>query len=282
MERARSRVLEVVRSVRSIRPDEVAAPLRDANPGMLEGFRRLTELRESDPGALDRLVEIVTIFEPGVQERLDRVGEALPDKRFRSMREVLAKRNYRRVHSAALGGGAAAMWSFGREPEAMWIHGNAAGLLTMLACQDDPELRDRAFAAGLLHHIGRVALIAAGGTSDDPALMDEPLYVEAVGRAVVKSLGLPRELIETGTPCGIRPAEPTPLASLTGAACYVAHWFGFVDDTSGPPDPAPDARALDRVMRALAEAGGPEWVRARLGAPLVAAREGVVSAFEVA
>ncbi len=287
MERARAHVIEVMRAVRSIRPEQVAAPLRDANPGMLEGFRRLMTLRESDPAALDRLVEIVTIFEPRVQDRLDRVADALPDKRFRSMREVLAKRDYRRVHCAALGGGAAAMWSFGREPEAMWIHGNAAGLLTVLACQGDEDLRDEAFAAGLLHHIGRVALVAAptDGTDSppgDPPLSQEPLYAEAVGRAVLAKLQLPGRPVETAVPCGLRPAEPTSLALLANAACYVANRLGFVDEASGPPDPSPDAAALDRVTRALMDAGGPEWISARLGAPLVAAREGVASALQVA
>lgn len=282
MRAGRRAFLNHVRRVSTIEPAEVAAPFRRVDHRYLDGFRRLLGLRESDPDAIRQLTTILVAAEPDVAGRLERVDAGMDDHRFRSLQDVVARRSYRRIHSAALGAGAAIMWSFPRsESDRQWKHANATGVLAQLLGEHDPRLRDHAFAAGLLHDVGRFAQRRLEPEQATAASPYDAYYADAVGQALVEALGLPSWLRESLLPCGLPPHPADRLSVIVSASCAVANAHGLVGLD------AVDGRHVDRavwweVEQALDRAGGREWLEARTRGPLLAAREGLRAALAVA
>ena len=283
MQAGRRAFLDHVRRVSAIEPAVVTAPFRSVDDRYLDGFRRLLGLQESDPDAIRQLTTILVAAEPDVAGRLERVDAGMDDHLFRSLQEVVARRSYRRIHSAALGAGAAIMWSFpGSESDRQWKHANATGVLAQLLVEHDPYLRDRAFAAALLHDLGRFAQRRLEREeAHTAALPYDAYYADAVGKAIVGALGLPAWLRESLVPCGLPPHPSDRLAVIVSASCAVANAHGLagLDAVDGRHV---DPELSSKVEQALDRAGGREWLEARIHGPLLAARAGLRAALAVA
>jgi hypothetical protein len=294
--RSLARLRRLIRANKALHPTTAAAPFLRADAITLRSFQRLVDLRESSPDHLDQLATLIAAGDPRGGERLNHVAEAIPDHVFHSVREAIARRGYRRVHSAALGAGAVILWSFpGDATEQHWRHGNAAALLALLACAEDRVLRDRAFAAGLLHDLGRFSCEQASTTpapngSDllsavAPEGLDEGEYAyvaEQVGRATAQGLSLPAWLPSALVPCCLRAPYGDELASAVSAACVVANEVGIGTASTTLDEAAPDPAHLERIRHELDAVGGRSWLEERMRGPLVAAEEGIGAILSVA
>lgn len=285
--RGREALIRHLRWVARLEPRDVVTPFLHGNPRHLDAFRRLLALRESAPDATQQMAAILASADDDIGDRLASVPPSAHELPLRSLQQVIALRSYRRIHSAALGAGAAIMWDVPAVLTARhWRHGNATGVLSQLICADDPELRDRAYAAGLLHDLGRLAVTqfdpGPWGTHDRERWSGRVVYyADALGRRVADGLELPLWVRESLLPCGLPPRHPDRLSAVVHASCAIAYSLGM-SGLAANADTAIGESVRDEVRAALAEAGGLEWLEARIRGPLLAARAGLRAAIAAA
>jgi hypothetical protein len=267
IERQRRRFLEALRRAPEDHEASIVQRLGErAEMPLALAMRELLALNQSTPRADERLARIAIAFDEQLESRLDEVSQAAAGHDFSSIREAIARRGYRSVHSAALAAAAISLWRgvLGFDSDDYWRHAIATGHLALLGVKDSEPERDRAFAAGLLHGIGR--LVRADPAMDARRPTDREQ--QTAGAAVMAALRLPEWLAAT-TPCGGGP-EVGGVSATVAEACLAADLAGFrAYGTRDAGRPTPD------LLAEMERAGGVEWLEERVRVALAAALGGI-------
>ncbi len=248
-------------------------------------FRRLLALREDADGVRDDLRAALESAPVETSRHLAGV------RSYPSVADAIAQAGYRRVHSAAIAAIVVGWW--GGECRVLdylqyWRHAVATAVLTTVAARAARRHDDAAFAAGLMHDTGRLALdhhaaaaltrsIAMArslGTNASAAQNALLGFNEAdVGGRVGIELDLPPWL--TAAMCrteSVSPAEPFSVTGLVASACAAANLLGLPDGAGLREEIAPLTRAYaGSVIAALEHAGGRPWLETRIERTLAAA-----------